>query len=30
MKDYDPENTSGRGYNHPLNKIVNMGLNVTF
>lgn len=30
MKDYDPENTSGRGYNHPLNKIVNVGLSVTF
>jgi TonB-linked SusC/RagA family outer membrane protein len=30
MKDYDPENTSGSGYNHPLNKIVNAGLSVTF
>ncbi|NDV82518.1 TonB-dependent receptor [Bacteroides sp. 51] len=30
MKDYDPENTSERGYNHPLNKIVNLGLSVTF
>ncbi|MEA5127460.1 MAG: TonB-dependent receptor [Proteiniphilum sp.] len=30
MKDYDPENTSGSGYNHPLNKIINVGINVTF
>lgn len=30
MKDYDPENTSGSGYNHPLNKVVNFGLSVTF
>ena len=30
MKDYDPENTNGSGYNHPLNKIVNVGLSVTF
>lgn len=30
MKDYDPENTSGSGYNHPLNKIVNVGLSITF
>lgn len=30
MKDYDPENTSGRGYNHPLNKVFNVGVNLTF
>jgi TonB-linked SusC/RagA family outer membrane protein len=30
MKDYDPENTSGSGYNHPLNKILNAGLSITF
>ena len=30
MKDYDPENTSGSGYNHPLNKIINVGINVSF
>ena len=30
MKDYDPENTSARGYNYPLNKVVNCGLSVTF
>ena len=30
MEDYDPENTSGRGYNYPLNKVVNMGVSVTF
>lgn len=30
MKDYDPENTSGSGYNHPLNKVLNFGVNVTF
>lgn len=30
MKDYDPENTSGAGYNYPLNKIVNFGINVNF
>jgi TonB-linked SusC/RagA family outer membrane protein len=30
MEDYDPENTSGSGYNHPLNKIVNAGLSITF
>lgn len=30
MKDYDPENTSGSGYNYPLNKVLNVGLSVTF
>ena len=30
MKDYDPENTSGSGYNYPLNKVINFGVNVTF
>ncbi len=30
MKDYDPENTSGSGYNYPLNKVINVGLSVTF
>lgn len=30
MKDYDPENTSGSGYNHPLNKVVNLGVSVSF
>jgi len=30
MKDYDPENIDGRGYNYPLNKVVNFGLNITF
>jgi hypothetical protein len=30
MKDYDPENTSGSGYNYPLNKVINFGINLTF
>lgn len=30
MKDYDPENTSGRGYNYPLSKIINFGASITF
>lgn len=30
MKDYDPENTSGRGYNYPLSKIINLGASITF
>lgn len=30
MKDYDPENTSGSGYNYPLNKVINFGVNLTF
>ena len=30
MKDYDPENTSGSGYNYPLNKVLNFGLSVSF
>jgi hypothetical protein len=30
MKDYDPENTSGSGYNHPLNKVINIGVSLTF
>ncbi|KQB42849.1 TonB-linked outer membrane protein, SusC/RagA family [Flavobacterium daejeonense] len=30
MKDYDPENTNGSGYNYPLNKVFNFGLSVTF
>ena len=30
MKDYDPENTSGRGYNYPLSKIINFGTSITF
>lgn len=30
MKDYDPENTNGSGYNHPLNKVINTGVSVTF
>ncbi len=30
MKDYDPENTSGRGYNYPLSKIINFGLSLSF
>ncbi|WP_205462004.1 TonB-dependent receptor [Mangrovibacterium lignilyticum] len=30
MDDYDPENTSGSGYNYPLNKVINVGLSVTF
>lgn len=30
MKDYDPENTSGRGYNYPLNKVLNFGINLSF
>lgn len=30
MKDYDPENTSGRGYNYPLSKIINFGATLTF
>ena len=30
MADFDPENTRGDGQNYPLNKIVNVGLSVTF
>lgn len=30
MKDYDPENTSGRGYNYPLSKVINFGASITF
>ena len=30
MKDYDPENTHGSGFNYPLNKVINFGVNVTF
>lgn len=30
MKDYDPENTNGRGYNYPLSKIINFGASITF
>ena len=30
VKDYDPENTSGSGYNYPLNKVINFGVNLTF
>lgn len=30
MDDYDPENTSGSGYNYPLNKVINFGVNVNF
>ena len=30
MKDFDPENTSSRGYNYPLNKVINFGFNITF
>jgi len=30
MKNYDPENTSGSGYNYPLIKVVNFGVNLTF
>jgi len=30
MKDFDPENVNGRGYNYPLNKVINLGLSVTF
>ncbi|HEY4787278.1 MAG TPA: SusC/RagA family TonB-linked outer membrane protein [Bacteroidales bacterium] len=30
MKNYDPENSNNRGYNYPLSKVVNVGLNVTF
>lgn len=30
MKDYDPENTNGRGYNYPLSKIINFGTSITF
>lgn len=33
MKDFDPENvesSTGAGYNYPLNKVVNVGLSITF
>lgn len=30
MKDYDPENANGSGYNYPLNKVVNFGINLNF
>ena len=30
MKDFDPENTRGDGHNYPLNKVLNVGLSVTF
>ncbi len=30
MKDFDPENVTGDGQNYPLNKVVNVGLSVTF
>ena len=30
MKDFDPENTRGDGQNYPLNKVINVGLSVTF
>lgn len=30
MDDYDPENTSGSGYNYPLNKVLNFGTTITF
>lgn len=30
MKNYDPENTSGRGYNYPLNRVLNFGVNLSF
>lgn len=30
MDDYDPENTSERGYNYPLNRVINFGATLTF
>lgn len=30
MEDFDPENTRGDGQNYPLNKVLNVGLSVTF
>lgn len=30
MQDFDPENTRGDGQNYPLNKVLNVGLSVTF
>ncbi|MGD9556165.1 MAG: TonB-dependent receptor [Mangrovibacterium sp.] len=30
MDDFDPENTRGDGHNYPLNKVLNVGLSVTF
>ncbi|WP_255584689.1 TonB-dependent receptor [Zunongwangia sp. SCSIO 43204] len=30
IDDYDPESTSGSGYNYPLNKVVNVGASINF
>ncbi|MFC6858550.1 TonB-dependent receptor [Zunongwangia atlantica] len=30
IEDYDPESTSGSGYNYPLNKVVNVGASINF